>query len=121
MRYGNTSSPASRAGRPALHVRSNLLPVHGCCRGGPPRLGGAHDANGQALLAGRQQRLIHLVERLVERLHAAHALVSGEVAPAAAGVQEPLALVAVVLVPAPAGGALWAADRSAPAGGALCS
>ena len=62
-------------------------------------LGGAHDAHGEAPLAGQQQRLVHLVKGLVEGLHAGHALVARQVAPAAAGVQEPLALVAVVLVP----------------------
>jgi hypothetical protein len=60
---------------------------------------GADDAHREAALAGQQQRLVHLVEGLVERLDLAHALVARQVAPAAARVQEPLALVAVVLVP----------------------
>ena len=63
---------------------------------------GADDADREALLAGQQQRLVHLVKGLVEGLDLAHALITRQVASAAASVQEPLPLVPVVLVPATA-------------------
>ena len=63
------------------------------------RLVGADDTDGEALLAGQQQRLVHLLEFLVEGLDLAHALVARQVAPAAARVQKPFPLVLVVLIP----------------------
>lgn len=64
------------------------------------RLVGADDADGESLLAGQQQRLVHLVKGLVEGLDFAHALIARQVAPAAAGVQEPLPLILIILIPA---------------------
>lgn len=60
---------------------------------------GADNAHGQALLAGDEQRLVHLVEGLVEGLDLVDALVARQVAPAAARVQKPLPLIQIVLIP----------------------
>lgn len=47
---------------------------------------GSHDADGEALLAGDEERLVHLVKGLVEGLDLVHALVAGQVAATAASV-----------------------------------
>ncbi len=60
---------------------------------------GTDNAYREALLAGNEQRFVHLVKGLVERLDLIDPLVAGQVAPSAARVQEPLPLIQVILIP----------------------
>ena len=64
------------------------------------RLERADHPDWQPLFARYQQRLVHLGELLVKGLHVGHPLVAAQVPAPAAGVEEPLALIPIILVPA---------------------